>query len=383
MRALRAAGAAGVQSLKFVFLLPGPARAPVGGYTVIYQYANRLVARGHEVTVVHARLPPAGNVSFYRRMRYWAGRGGDRWGHHHVRWFPLDRRVRLGLLPSRDGACLPQADAVFATAWQTAPVVAAAPLDRGEKFYFIQHHEVWSGSQREVDATWRLPLHKIVIARWLQAEAERLEVGPVDYLPIAMDHRIYRLIRPMTGRAPRVAMMYSPLEFKGCRYGLQALEMTRAQRPELEAVLFGTSPRPRDLPAWIVYHHDPPRKTLVEEIYNGAAIFLAPSLAEGWPAPPAEAALCGCAIVASANGGVQEYVEHERTGLLSPLRDATALSRDLCRLLQDEPLRLRLADGARRRLLPLDWERNTERLQELVAARIRGHQPDAAFGEAR
>ncbi len=43
--------------MKITFILPGPGCTPVGGYKVIYEYANRLAKLGNEVTVVHpARL---------------------------------------------------------------------------------------------------------------------------------------------------------------------------------------------------------------------------------------------------------------------------------------------------------------------------------------
>ena len=39
----------------------------------------------------------------------------------------------------------------------------------GRRFYLIQHFEDWSGDRDQVLRTWRLPMHKIVISRWLQA----------------------------------------------------------------------------------------------------------------------------------------------------------------------------------------------------------------------
>ena len=40
-----------------VFLLPGVDHGPVGGYKVVYEYANRLVYDGWSVTLVYPIVP--------------------------------------------------------------------------------------------------------------------------------------------------------------------------------------------------------------------------------------------------------------------------------------------------------------------------------------
>src|SRR3989442_15191303 len=74
---------------------------------------------------------------------------------------------------------LPDADALVATAWQSAPVVAAAPPRCGARFYFVQHYEsLYHGEPAVVDATYRLPLAKIVISTWLRdVMRERFDSG--------------------------------------------------------------------------------------------------------------------------------------------------------------------------------------------------------------
>src|SRR3546814_12065085 len=47
-------------------------------------------------------------------------------------------------------------------------VVDRLPAAKGRKFYLIQHLEDWTGPRERVLATWKLPLEKLVIARWLK-----------------------------------------------------------------------------------------------------------------------------------------------------------------------------------------------------------------------
>ena len=41
--------------MRITFVLPVFPRGPIGGFRVVYEYANRLTALGCEVTVVHER----------------------------------------------------------------------------------------------------------------------------------------------------------------------------------------------------------------------------------------------------------------------------------------------------------------------------------------
>ena len=78
-------------------------------------------------------------------------------------------------------ADLPDADIVIATWWETAEWVNALSPAKGRKVYFIQHHEVFSYLPVERSrATYRLPLHKIVISRWLKDLMEQPIRRPVS-----------------------------------------------------------------------------------------------------------------------------------------------------------------------------------------------------------
>ena len=77
-------------------------------------------------------------------------------------------RARVRWVPDWTPAVLPDGDALIATAWQSAAPVAEAPDRCGRKFYFVQHYEsLYHGAAAAVDATYRLPLRKIVISTWL------------------------------------------------------------------------------------------------------------------------------------------------------------------------------------------------------------------------
>jgi len=87
----------------------------------------------------------------------------------------------------------------------------------------------------------------------------------------------------------------------------------------------------------------------VENVYGAADVVAVPST-EPDPLPNAalEAAAAGCAVVASAHGGLPEIITEGVTGRLVTPGDATALARAAATLIADPPLRERLGAAAAR-----------------------------------
>jgi glycosyltransferase involved in cell wall biosynthesis len=320
---------------------------------------------------VHPRRLPNWNPpppNLYRGLRRKAGHLRDLVLKPKVEWQPIDSRVQMLYVPEPTARYVPDADVVFATAWQTAELVIDYPLSKGQKFYLIQHYEVWGGPKDRVDATWRAPFKKVVIAKWLYEKGLELGVSPDEmvHIPNGINHEIFRLERFIEDRPKKVTMMFSTTEWKGGQDGVQTLEIAKKEVPELKAVLFGTERKPKWLPDWIEYLRNPPQAVLVSNIYNGSAIYLCPSRTEGWSLPPAEAMACGCAVISADNGGVRDYCEHEKTVLLSLPMDLESLAKNLLRVLKDDNLRIQLARAGHERIKEFTWDRSTDLLEKAL-----------------
>jgi len=339
-----------VTTLKITFLAPHVRIA--GGVRAILTYADRLDALGHEVTLV---VPAGGPVAAWWRNARWAA----------PEWMP-GFRPRITWVGRWSAEALPDGDVLVATAWQSAPVVAAAPERCGAKFYLVQHYEsLYHGEPAVVDATYRLPLAKIVISTWLRdvmrerfgSEAE-VVVTPVDR---ALFHRVPV---DVTTSRPRVLMLHHEYAWKGVADGLAAVARVRERVPALRLVGFGVRP-PRAALAYDEFHANPPQGALAA-LYSGCDIYLCPSWDEGLGMPPMEAMACGAALVTYDNGGCRDYARNGATALVAPRRDVEALAAALARLATDEALRARLAAaGAAHVTTAFDWERAASRLEAL------------------
>ena len=336
--------------MRITFLCPHIRIA--GGVRAILTYADRLAGRGHRVTVV---VPAHGRLgALTRRLR----------GEHPDWLSPF--RARIEWAPGWAAHALPPGDVVVATAWQSAPVVAAAPGGAGRKFYFVQHYEsLYHGQAATVDATYRLPLTPIAISTWLRdilrdrfgREAEVL-VTPVDrelFHPVAGER---------TGVGPRVLMLHHDYAWKGVADGFDAVARVKKAVPSLRLVGFGVKP-PRTPGGYDEFHENPPQSSLAR-LYSSAAIYLCPSWDEGLGMPPMEAMACGAALVTYDNGGCRDYARDGETALVARRRDVTDLADKLERMATDEALRARLAAAGQKLITTgFDWDRAAERMEAI------------------
>lgn len=93
----------------------------------------------------------------------------------------------------------------------------------------------------------------------------------------------------------------------------------------------------------------------IGRFYNQADIFINASRLDNMPLSVLEAFASGMPVVSTEPEGMQYLVEHGRTGLLSATGDASALARNVIRVLQDSQLAERLVSNAWQELQRYCW----------------------------
>jgi glycosyltransferase involved in cell wall biosynthesis len=356
--------------LRVTFVMPRTGEWASGGFRIVYQHANHLARRGLEVTVVHPGrlvIDPKLMDHVKNTARYLLRKLDG--NYKPDIWLNVDPNVRLECVPSLSERYMPDADVVIATAWQTAEWVSRYSKPKGRGYYFIQHLETWNGPQDRVFATWKTPLQKIVPSKWLEKIAQEMGESAI-YIPYGLDIDSFEITNPSeTRRSNHLMMLYHKAEWKGCDDGLAALRLVRKQDPNIRVTLFGVPARPESLPAWIEYHQAPTPQRL-RELYNEAAIFVAPSRTEGWGLTGCEALLCGAALVATDIDGHREFAFDGRTALTSPVRSPEALAANVLLLIQAPDLRIKLAKGGFDFVRQLTWERASTSLESALCAQV-------------
>jgi glycosyltransferase involved in cell wall biosynthesis len=345
--------------LKITFVLPVADLS--GGVRVVAIYADRLRQRGHEVTVVsrpHAPRSLRDRLRGLRRGQGWLPR--MRREPSHLDGLPVRHHVIDGqrAIINED---LPDADVVVATWWETAEWVAALSPQKGAKAYFIQHHELW-GSDRpdRVKATYRLPLHKITISRWL-IDLMRDEYGDKDVTLVLNSVDTKQFFAPPRGKQsrPTVGFLYhAKVGWKGGDVVGRVLALAKAQLPDLHVVSFGALPQSAELPlpegSTFVCR---PAQDKIRELYAQCDAWLCGSRAEGFHLPPLEAMACRCPVVSTRVGGPIDIIEEGKQGRLVAVDDVDALARCLVEVLSlDEASWRAMSDAALEIALRYTWD---------------------------
>lgn len=117
----------------------------------------------------------------------------------------------------------------------------------------------------------------------------------------------------------------------------------------------------------------------VPDLYRKADVFVSPTYAEGFSNTILEAMAAGLAVVSTHSVGVSDCLRDEENGLMVDPGDVPALANALTRIVEDEPLRLRLArDGLEECRRVYSWGAVGRRIME-VYAEIAGEKPATDF----
>lgn len=165
--------------MKITFIMQGTGIS--GGAKAIFEFANHLHDRGHDVSVVYPLIPMRSVVN-WGKPREMAGTAlqfaRNFMRGNHVLWFHI--KAKLIRVPTLAQRYIPDADIVFATWWETAGYVSKYSKNKGGKFYLIQHYEVWGGPAEKVNNTYKLGLHNIVNSNWLKNILQDKLNAPVE-----------------------------------------------------------------------------------------------------------------------------------------------------------------------------------------------------------
>ena len=194
-------------------------------------------------------------------------------------------------------------------------------------------------------------------------------------------------------RCPVVLYTGRFVDRKGIRELLQAIPTVLGELPEVRFVLIGGYGGGAEIErTWLIDALLPHRNQVhftgwltpseVARWYCVADILVVPSWYEPFGMVILEGMLYGLAIAAAAVGGPAEILEHERTGILFPPRDAKALAEAILRLARDLPLRERIAlAGAEQLRRTWLWPALVRMMRSVYEelAPIRRHQKSVSF----
>lgn len=348
------------------FILPRIGNIPIGGFKVVYEYANGLVKSGNMVNLIHPVT--TNNIdSLYSKLKVYKWLLERKISNSYLpdKWFKLNSKINTILVPNLSEKFIPNADFIVATQWNTAEICATFNIRKGKKYYLIQNYEFWDGGKTRVLNTFKLPLKKIVISHWLE-KLVRSQGEDSTCIPNGFDFNAFSMdVSPEKRDKKKVMMLYHKLFMKGSDLGLKAIKKLKILIPDLSFILYGAYTPPKNLPSWISFYKSP-EQILLRKLYNEASIFISPSYLEGFPLPPAEAMICGATLVASDIGGHREYAIPNENALLYPPTKIMKLINNIKFLIGNNDYRIKLAYNGLNFMKQFTWERSVSMFESLL-----------------
>lgn len=355
----------GMNKMKILFLLPKYSRFPIGGYKIIFEYANRLYEENNDVVIMfdnsralkNIRIPSMIKkiVSFYFTKR-------------EPRWFDLHKGIsKVSLFDKNiNDDIYNNIDVVFATAVSTALIVSKN-FNCARKYYLIQDFENWYDSEELVYKSYGLGMTNIVISKWLQELVDKYSRSPSKLISNPIDLSIYYPKKSIEKRdCNTIALLYHDEPHKGLKYALEAIDKVKRKIPDLRVKMFGVPDLNDEVPEYIEYTRNASLNQTVE-IYNSVAIFVCATIEEGFGLTGLESMACGAALVSTSYKGVLEYAIDGYNALLSPVCDVTALEKNILELIQNNEKRIEIAQNGVKSVAHLSWDEAMKLLNGIIS----------------
>lgn len=351
---------------KINFVLPANLNKPVGGYKIVYQYANELVSRGYDVSITYLFSDKMNKylatiLSIVDRKLY-----NYSLRQFEVTWFNLNPKIKLyyNAISERH---FPDADYVVATAMRTSKIVAGLSNKKGEKYYFIQGYETkgFGNTIEEVEHSYKLGLKNIVISQELRQIVLQATNQPPYYLPNFYNPKEFFLDNNIKNRRNVVSLLSHHNEGKRTQFGLEILREVRKEVPDLKVELFGLYKPEYHLDNNVYFTYNATVDQLRKDIYGNSKIYLLPSIREGWGLTGLEAMASGATLVASHIGGIEDYATVSNACLVRPDSKKEFIDK-IVYLLKNEDERLVLSKKALEDVEKFSIMKSTDKLVEIL-----------------
>jgi glycosyltransferase involved in cell wall biosynthesis len=304
-----------------------------GGIRRIVELANRLTARGHDVTIFHSDGSPC------QWMKCTAGIKEHEKvleGEHDVLIFNDPNPADFSLV-KRAKARL---KVFYVLELYRMDLLKGSPKVYLHKRTLLVKRSLQSPYLKLSNSTW--------LVHWLKENMNidsHLLIGGINtemFHPVEVERNPEEI---------RLLCSGDPRKRKGTATILEAVEIARKEEPRIVLDTY--------------YGAGIPQERMAEK-YSSADIFVDAQWQAGWNNPVAEAMACKVPVVCTDIGGVRDFAFHEKTALLVPPKDPEALAAAILRLVRDKDLRKKLLTNAYRHVGQFDWDKSAERLEEII-----------------
>jgi glycosyltransferase involved in cell wall biosynthesis len=348
-----------------------------GGTRVLFEVANRLVDRGHNVVFTSL------------------GRDDDH------KWFPLKAEVKYASLPLLLRGfrkyiikklynqwdynfelalteAIPDCDINVATFCLTVyPTLCSG---KGIMFYYVQHYEPFFFTDRydrnKAKLSFFFPTKKLVVSKWLQQLIKRMTGQDSFHVSNGINTETF-YPREVEGQTleKTVISLFRGMQWKGEGILIEAMNILSKKIPDVK--LLGVGNREgfekilrNETIRFKFDFIDSPDDNELAKLYSSANVFAYASYTEGFPMLPLEAMACGTQVAATNCLGIREYAVNEYNALLTPIGDPHKLAEAIEKLLTDESLAEKLRKNGLETAKQYTWDKVVDKVENIFKSAL-------------
>jgi len=312
-----------------------------GGSKIILEYVNRLTKMGHQITLITYDKKPT--------------------------WFELDSRIEFISLNNQQKLeeNIPNCDLIVATSWKN--IYSAIKANCAPVVYFEQ------GGSHIFAIDTLSPIKKEIVNRRIK-EATFIytvseysksiiqkEYGKEAFVvPNAVDKTIFYPKKEQHENIVITTIGPEEFEFKHVDNIIKAIEKVNQKYSNIVFNWISqTKPTKHDISAIVN-----PLQQKIGEILRNTDIYICASDYESFGLPVLEAMSCGTTVITTDNGGVMDFVENKKNGLIVKKNDIADIVEKITTLIENKALRKKLAQEAIKTAGKFDWNTSVKMLEK-------------------
>jgi len=383
--------------MKILFALISTGLA--GGVRYIFEVANRLKEKGHDVKIValtgdHSWFKNLKvdviykplNLNMFRSTVYSLYKFYSHITLQNVRRTPYGvfRSISSKLLGVRPDSIIELADLIkdfdadvtIATYYLTAFSVWFS--QNKNPFYLMQDFpELVENNEGKIGLNMfyfslKLPFSFITVSSY--AKQLIAENNPTAKITIAYPGVNLSIFKPGKNNSysqkKKVMIILGGTKYKGDELALKVLQNVNKKMP-IHVIFVGNKRlvsyylKTMKLDFKYTVFSNVPDEVLAE-LYSSSDAFLYTSYVEGFGLPPLEAMACGTPVVMTDNKGSRDYAVDGFNALISQPGDVKSLTDNLLKVLQDDKLRDRLIENGLETAKKFTWEKTVENFEKAL-----------------
>lgn len=358
-----------------------------GGSRVIFEVSNKLIKRGHEVTITamggeHSWFPLKASVnyiktpvflkwmeilSFYTKKKF-----GRPFRYSDVRY--VVRRLFLNKIDldmtNNLIDIMPKCDINIGTFYPTIPAVYTS--GKGIPFHYVQGYDPLrykDGKEKErVLDIFSLPIRKLVVSKWLN----KIILETTGKMPIYVGNGVNMdTFYPVKKISKNTIMsMIRPQEAKRALDVFKVLNKVASKINYLKLIVIGDRDTLKKMidqeePKFEIEFINPMNEEELLSVYSNSNILLFTSDLEGFGLSPLEAMACGVNVVTTDCLGTRDFCINGYNSLVCKPGDIECLTKSIVKLLSNNILAEKLSKNGIKTAKKWSWEKVARRLEDV------------------